>query len=81
MVFFNEEECRKVEFLEEVEVFIGDFINKEIFERVWVESVFYVVLVFDDDLKLVFVIFCVKSIFGVKVFVEVLSVDSIDLLK
>ncbi len=71
VVFPNEEERRKVELPEEVEVLIGDPpINKETLERARVESASHVVLALDDDSKSVFVTLRVKSISGAKVFVE-----------
>ncbi|MBP1911491.1 potassium channel family protein [Thermococcus stetteri] len=81
VVFPNEEERRKVELPEEVEVLIGDPINRETLERARVESASHVVLALDDDSKSVFVTLRVKSISSAKVLVEALSGDSIDLLK
>jgi voltage-gated potassium channel len=49
VVFPNEEERRKVELPEEVEVLIGDPINRETLKRARVETASHVVLALDDD--------------------------------
>lgn len=81
VVFPNEEERRRVELPEEVEVLIGDPTNPETLERAHVGGASYVVLALEDDSKAVFTTLMVKRASKAKVLVEVLSEESSELLK
>ena len=81
VVFPSEEERKKVELPEEIEVLIGDPTNRETLERALVEKASHVILALEDDSKAVFVTLMVKRISKAKVFVEVLSEESVELLE
>ena len=81
VVFPSEEERRKVELPEEVEVLIGDPTNPETLERAHVKEASYVVLALEDDSKAVFTTLMVKKASKARVLVEVLSEESSELLK
>ncbi|WP_297508373.1 ion channel [Thermococcus sp.] len=81
VVFPSEEERRKVELPEEVEVLIGDPLNRETLERASVGRASTVVLALEDDSKSVFVTLMVKRLSRARVLVEALSLESVELLK
>lgn len=81
VVFPSEEERKKVELPEEIEVLIGDPTNRETLERARVEKASHVILALEDDSKAVFVTLMVKRISKAYVFVEVLSEESVELLE
>jgi len=81
VVFPNEDERRKVEIPDGVEVLIGDPTNSETLERAHVRAASYVVLALEDDSKAVFATLMVKRISKARVLVEVLSEESSELLK
>jgi len=81
VVFPSEEERRKVELPEEIEVLIGDPTNRETLERARVSGASHVILALDDDSKAVFVTLMIKRMSSAKVLVEVLSDESVELLK
>lgn len=81
VVFPNEEERKKVELPEEVEVLIGDPTNPETLERAHVGEASYVVLALEDDSKSVFTTLMIKRISRAKVLVEALKGESVDLLR
>ncbi|CAI1492671.1 Kef-type K+ transport systems, predicted NAD-binding component [Thermococcus nautili] len=81
VVFPSEEERKKVELPEEIEVLIGDPTNRETLERARVEKASHVILALEDDSKAVFVTLMVKRMSNAKVLVEVLSEESVELLK
>ncbi|AEH25382.1 potassium channel family protein [Pyrococcus yayanosii] len=77
----DEEERRKLELPEEVDVIIGDPTNRETLRRARVEDAGHVVLTLEDDSKAVFVTLMVKGMSGAKVYVEALKEESLELLK
>ncbi|WP_457752301.1 potassium channel family protein [Thermococcus sp.] len=81
VVFPSEEERRRVELPEEVEVLIGDPTNPETLERAHVREASYVVLALEDDSKAVFTTLMIKKASKARVLVEVLSEESSELLK
>ncbi|WP_456368340.1 potassium channel family protein [Thermococcus sp.] len=81
VVFPNEEEKRRVELPEEVDVLIGDPTNRETLERAGVERAAGVVLALGDDSKSVFVTLMIKSMSRAEILVEALSDESVALLK
>jgi len=81
VVFPDEEERKRVELPEETEVLIGDPTSRETLERAGVERASHVVLALEDDSRAVFVTLMVKRMSRAKVFVEVLSEESVELLK
>ncbi|ANF22410.1 potassium channel family protein [Thermococcus piezophilus] len=76
-----EEERKKLELPEEVEVLIGDPTNRETLERAKVGDASYVILSLEDDSKSVFTTLMIKRISDAKVFVEALKPESVELLK
>ena len=81
VVFPDEEERKRVELPEEVEVLIGDPTSRETLERARVDRASHVILALEDDSKAVFVTLMVKRMSKARVFVEVLSEDSVELLR
>lgn len=81
VVFPSGEERKKVELPEEIEVLIGDPINRETLERSRVRRASHVILALEDDSKTVFVTLVVKRMSKAKVLVEALSSESVELLK
>ena len=81
VVFPTDEERRKVELPEEVEVLVGDPQNRETLERAHVNSASHVILALEDDSKSVFTTLMVKRISPARVSVEVLSSESVELLR
>ncbi len=77
----NEEEKKKLELPDDVEVLIGDPTNKETLHRAGVRDASHVILALEDDSKSVFVTLLVKNISKAKVFVEALKEESVELLK
>ncbi len=81
VVFPSEEERKKVELPEEVEVLIGDPTNPETLERAHVKGASNVILALEDDSKSVFATLMIKRISRAKVLVEALNAESVELLK
>jgi len=81
VVFPSDEERRKVELPEEIEVLVGDPLNRETLDRAHVGKASHVILALEDDSKAVFVTLMVKRISKAKVFVEALGSESVELLK
>lgn len=81
VVFPSENERKRVELHEEVEVLIGDPTNPETLERAHVREASYVILALEDDSKSVFTTLMIKRISSAKVLVEALKRESVELLK
>ena len=81
VVFPSEEERKKVELPEEVEVLVGDPTNRETLERAHVEGASNVILALEDDSKSVFATLMIKRISKAKVLVEALNAESVELLR
>jgi voltage-gated potassium channel len=81
VVFPNDEERRKVELPEEVEILVGDPTNRETLERAHVEDASNVILALEDDSKSVFATLMIKRMSKAKVLVEALKSESVELLK
>ena len=81
VVFPSEEERKKVELPEEVEVLIGDPTNPETLERAHVKEASNVILALEDDSKSVFATLMIKRISRARVLVEALKAESVELLK
>ncbi len=81
VVFPDEEERKKVELPEEIEVLVGDPTNPETLERAHVREASYVVLALEDDSKSVFTTLMIKRTSKARVFVEALRRESVELLK
>ncbi|NJE85440.1 calcium-gated potassium channel protein [Thermococcus sp. CX2] len=81
VVLPSDEERKKMELPEEVEVLIGDSTNRETLERAHVEGASHVILSLEDDSKSVFTTLMIKRLSKAKVFVEALRPESVELLK
>jgi voltage-gated potassium channel len=81
VVLPSEEERRKIELPEEVEVIIGDSTTEETLQRAGVPSASYVMLALEDDSKSVFSVLMIKRISSARVFVEALKPESFHLLQ
>ncbi|ASJ06192.1 potassium channel family protein [Thermococcus pacificus] len=81
VVFPSEEERKKVELPEEVEVLVGDPTNQETLERAHVKDASHVILALEDDSKSVFATLMIKRMSSAKVLVEALKAESVELLR
>ncbi len=81
VVFPSEDERKKAELPEEVEVLIGDPTNGETLERAHVREASHVILALEDDSKSVFVTLMVKRMSKARVLVETLKAESAELLR
>ncbi|ASJ08167.1 calcium-gated potassium channel protein [Thermococcus siculi] len=81
VVFPSEDERKKVELPEEVEVLIGDPTNPETLERAHVKEASNVILALEDDSKSVFAVLMIKRTSKARVLVEALNAESVELLK
>jgi len=81
VVFPSEDERKKVELPEEVEVLIGDPTNAETLERAHVGEASHVILALEDDSKSVFATLMVKRMSKARVLVEALKAESAELLR
>ncbi|WP_461866376.1 potassium channel family protein [Thermococcus sp.] len=77
----SEDEKKRLELPDDVEVLIGDPTNKETLYRAGIKNASHVILALEDDSKSVFVTLLVKNISKAQVFVEVLKDESVELLK
>ena len=81
VVFPSDDERKKAELPEEVEVLIGDPTNGETLERAHVREASHVILALEDDSKSVFATLMVKRMSKARVLVEALKAESVELLK
>lgn len=81
VVFPDEDERKKVELPEEIEVLVGDPTSEDTLKRAGVERASHVILALEDDSKAVFTTLMVKRLSGAKVLVEALRGESVELLK
>ncbi len=77
----NEEEKKKLELPDDIEILVGDPTNKETLHRAGVQNASHVILALEDDSKAVFVTLLIKNLSQARVFVEVLKEESVELLK
>ncbi len=81
VVFPSDDERKKAELPEEVEILIGDPTNGETLERAHVREASHVILALEDDSKSVFATLMVKRMSKARVLVEALKAESVELLK